>query len=64
MEGEGWGGGKDLRKERDLKRDWEGTQETERQEVGASGGTFPKAHIGRVPPPKTITTPPLPLPLL
>lgn len=55
MEGEGWGGGKDLRKERDLKRDWEGTQETERQEVGASG---------RVPPPKTITTPPLPLPLL
>ena len=54
--------GKDLRKERDLKRNWEDTKRPERQEVGHPVAHFPKPTLGEcLPPTKTITTLPLPL---
>lgn len=60
---QGKGGSKDLRKGRDLKRDWDGTKKAERQEVGHLVAHFPKPTLGDCPP-ETVTTPPLPLVLL
>lgn len=60
--------GKDLRKERDLKRDWEGTEKAEKQEVGHLVTHFPRPTLGEhlpTPPPcKMVTTRALPLVLL
>lgn len=38
--------GKDLRKERDLKRDWEGTAKAEKWEVGHLVTHFPRPTLG------------------
>lgn len=48
--GQGKGSRKDLRKGRDLKRDWEGTKKAKRQEVGHLVAHFRKPTLKDFPP--------------